>query len=35
VRQFGSLRAHIEDAVKAYADEVRAGRFPADDHTYG
>ncbi len=35
VRQFGSLRAHIEDAVKAYADAVRAGRFPADDHTYG
>ena len=35
VRQFGSLRSHIEEAVKAYADEVRAGRFPADDHTYG
>lgn len=35
VRQFGSLRAHIEDAVKAYADAVQAGRFPADDHTYG
>ena len=35
VRRFGSLRAHIEEAVKAYAEEVRSGRFPDDDHTYG
>ena len=34
VKQFGSLRAHIESAVKAYAEEVRAGRFPEDAHTY-
>ncbi|GJE59892.1 3-methyl-2-oxobutanoate hydroxymethyltransferase [Methylobacterium trifolii] len=34
VRQFGSLRAHIEEAVRTYAEEVRAGRFPAEDHTY-
>lgn len=35
VKQFGSLRAHIEGAVRAYAEEVRAGRFPEDAHTYG
>ncbi|MEH3118112.1 MAG: 3-methyl-2-oxobutanoate hydroxymethyltransferase [Methylorubrum populi] len=34
VKSYGSLRAHIEEAVRAYADEVRAGRFPAEDHTY-
>ncbi|CAO4164397.1 3-methyl-2-oxobutanoate hydroxymethyltransferase [Methylorubrum populi] len=34
VKSFGSLRTHIEEAVRAYADEVRAGRFPAEDHTY-
>ncbi|TXN71943.1 3-methyl-2-oxobutanoate hydroxymethyltransferase [Methylobacterium sp. WL6] len=35
VKSFGSLRAHIEEAVRTYADEVRSGRFPAEDHTYG
>ena len=34
VKQFGSLRAQIEGAMAAYAEEVRAGRFPADEHTY-
>ncbi|GJD43886.1 3-methyl-2-oxobutanoate hydroxymethyltransferase [Methylobacterium cerastii] len=34
VKSFGSLRAHIEEAVRTYADEVRSGRFPAADHTY-
>lgn len=34
VKRFGSLRDHIEGAVKAYADEVRAGTFPAPEHTY-
>ena len=34
VKSFGSLRTHIEEAVRAYADEVQAGRFPADGHTY-
>ncbi len=34
VKQFGSLRAHIEGAVRTYAEEVRAGRFPEDVHTY-
>ena len=34
VKRFGSLREHIEAAVKAYSDEVRAGSFPAPEHTY-
>ncbi|WP_375466371.1 3-methyl-2-oxobutanoate hydroxymethyltransferase [uncultured Methylobacterium sp.] len=34
VKSFGSLRTHIEEAVRTYADEVRTGRFPATDHTY-
>ncbi len=34
VKGYGSLRAHIEGAVRAYAEEVREGRFPADEHTY-
>ncbi|CAO4147183.1 3-methyl-2-oxobutanoate hydroxymethyltransferase [Methylorubrum aminovorans] len=34
VKSFGSLRSHIEEAVRAYADEVQAGRFPAEGHTY-
>jgi len=35
VRQFGSLRGHIEGAVKAYADGVRDGSFPGVEQTYG
>jgi len=34
VKSYGSLRAHIEEAVTAYAEEVRDGRFPAQEHTY-
>lgn len=34
VRRFGSLRAHIAEAVETYAEEVRSGRFPAAEHTY-
>ncbi|WP_132251035.1 3-methyl-2-oxobutanoate hydroxymethyltransferase [Methylobacterium segetis] len=34
VKAFGSLRTQIEAAVEAYAEEVRSGRFPADEHTY-
>ena len=34
VRRFGSLAAHIEGAVRAYADEVRARTFPAGDNVY-
>ena len=35
VKKFGSLRAHIEEAVSAYADEVRSGSFPGPDQVYG
>ena len=34
VKKFGSLREHIEGAVSGFADEVRAGTFPAQEHTY-
>ncbi|WP_430910160.1 3-methyl-2-oxobutanoate hydroxymethyltransferase [Methylobacterium sp. sgz302541] len=34
VKRFGSLRGQIAEAVEHYAEEVRAGRFPADEHTY-
>ena len=35
VKKFGSLRSHIEDAVSAYAEEVRNGTFPGPDQVYG
>lgn len=34
VRRFGSLAAHIEEAVRTYADEVRARTFPARENVY-
>lgn len=34
VKQFAQLGTAIEDAVKAYAEEVKARRFPAPEHTY-
>lgn len=34
VKRFGSLREHIEEAVAAYAGEVRAGTFPGPDQVY-
>jgi 3-methyl-2-oxobutanoate hydroxymethyltransferase len=34
VKRYGSLAAHIEEAVKAYADEVRGRQFPADEFVY-
>jgi len=34
VRRFGSLAAHIEGAVRDYADEVRARTFPASENVY-
>jgi 3-methyl-2-oxobutanoate hydroxymethyltransferase len=34
VKRFGSLRAHIEEAVAAYASEVRAGSFPGPEQVY-
>ena len=34
VKEFAQLGSAIEDAVKAYADDVQARRFPAAEHTY-
>jgi 3-methyl-2-oxobutanoate hydroxymethyltransferase len=34
VKRFGTLRGQIEAAVKDYAEEVRSGAFPAEEHTY-
>ena len=34
VKKFGSLREHIEAAVSAYAEEVRAGTFPGPEQVY-
>lgn len=34
VKKFGSLREHIEGAVSAYAEEVRAGTFPGEAQVY-
>ncbi len=34
VKRFGTLRGQIEAAVRDYAEEVRSGSFPADEHTY-
>jgi len=34
VREFATLGAQIAGAAEAYATEVRARRFPAEEHTY-
>ncbi len=34
VKEFAQIGAAIEEAVKAYADEVRTRKFPAEEHTY-
>ena len=34
VKQFGEVGKSIENAIRAYADEVRARNFPAPEHTY-
>lgn len=35
VKQYADLRTVLGDAVRAYADEVVAGTFPDEAHTYG
>ena len=35
VKQYGSLRTNITDAVSQYAAEVRSGAFPTDAQCYG
>ncbi len=34
VKAFGDLRENLVTATHAFADDVVAGRFPADEHTY-
>jgi 3-methyl-2-oxobutanoate hydroxymethyltransferase len=34
VKRFGELGPSIERAIKGYAEEVRARRFPGPDHVY-
>ena len=34
VKKFGALGTQIQDAVSAYADEVRNRQFPASEHVY-
>lgn len=34
VKEFGSVGAVIEGAIRAYADEVRTRTFPSPEHTY-
>lgn len=34
VKRYAEVGASIEDAFRAYADDVRTGRFPAAEHWY-
>jgi 3-methyl-2-oxobutanoate hydroxymethyltransferase len=34
VREFGKVGAAIDGAIRSYAEEVRARRFPEAVHTY-
>ena len=34
VRKFANLRETISEAIGSYADEIRAGTFPAEEETY-
>jgi 3-methyl-2-oxobutanoate hydroxymethyltransferase len=34
VKRYANLSAEIRGALTSYADEVRAGVYPADEHTY-
>src|SRR5436309_1344760 len=34
VKRYANLSREIRDALEAYAEEVRAGTFPDDEHTY-
>jgi 3-methyl-2-oxobutanoate hydroxymethyltransferase len=34
VKRYASLKAEMVAGVRAFADEVRAGRFPTAEHTY-
>jgi 3-methyl-2-oxobutanoate hydroxymethyltransferase len=34
VKRYANLSREIRDALEAYAEDVRAGTFPEDEHTY-
>ncbi len=34
VKKFGAVATAIEDAIRAYAEDVSERRFPAEEHTY-
>lgn len=34
VKRFGELEKPVRDAVRAYADEVRRGKFPGKEHSF-
>jgi 3-methyl-2-oxobutanoate hydroxymethyltransferase len=34
VKRYAELRSEMVSGVRAYAEDVRAGRFPDDDHSY-
>ncbi|MBI5118457.1 3-methyl-2-oxobutanoate hydroxymethyltransferase [Candidatus Poribacteria bacterium] len=34
VKRYASLAPLVEEAVKSYIEEVKAGKFPSEDHTY-
>jgi 3-methyl-2-oxobutanoate hydroxymethyltransferase len=34
VKRYANLSREIRDALEAYADDVRTGRFPEEEHTY-
>jgi 3-methyl-2-oxobutanoate hydroxymethyltransferase len=34
VKQYADIGAQIRTALESYADEVRSGAFPDDEHTY-
>ena len=34
VKRYANLSREIRDALESYADEVRSGEFPEDQHTY-
>lgn len=35
VKEFAQIGDAIESAVQSYADDVRARKFPSEEHTYG
>lgn len=35
VKEYGDVRGEVREAVEAYADDVRSGDFPAEEHVFG